>query len=77
MDRSSDVPKKVMVKGVAHDSNVCKAHGFASRMCLHCEHEAILCTYGVKRYNKTLMEDACTGDSGGMYSILMSIRDVV
>ena len=75
MDGSSDVPKKVLVKGVAHDSEVCSNQGFKRSMCRHCEHEAILCTYGVKYYNATIVEDACNGDSGGIYFVLMRIID--
>ena len=66
MSRSSDVPKKVPVKGVAHDAEVCNNQGY-QYLCRHCEYEAILCTYGINHFNQTIVEDACTGDSGGIF----------
>jgi len=62
---SSDVPKQAKVEVVPHDASACKEKGFNSRYCDYCGHEATICTYGVKKFNSTVMEDACQGDSGG------------
>ena len=72
-DVSSNVPKKVIVMAVVHDANSCKNQGFfpgAQDMCKHCGLDVVLCTYGKKHYNRTIVEDACGGDSGGICPIL-------
>ena len=63
-DKSSDIPKRVTVKVVPHDEQICRKRGFYA-LCSHCAHEAIICTYGRDKFNSTLQEDACRGDSGG------------
>ena len=72
-DGASDVPKKVIVMAVVHDANSCRKQGFfpgVEDMCKHCGLDVVLCTYGKKHFNKTIVEDACTADSGGMCPIL-------
>jgi len=67
-DVSSNVPKKVIVMAIVHDANSCKNQGFfpgAQDMCKHCGLDVVLCTYGKKHFNRTIVEDACGGDSGG------------
>ena len=68
-DKSSDIPKRVTVKVVPHDEQICRKRGFYA-LCSHCAHEAIICTYGRNEFNSTLQEDACRGDSGGSCLIL-------
>jgi len=62
---SSDVPKQAMVQVLPHDAATCRSLGFDPYGCFHCEQEAQICTYGVKNFNSTVVEDACQGDSGG------------
>ena len=64
MGGASDVPKKVIVRAVVQDARRCMYQGYDS-FCEHCGQEEVLCTYGIRRFNRTTMEDACTGDSGG------------
>jgi len=62
---SSDVPKQAKVEVLPHDATACRENGFDSQYCNFCDHEAMICTYGVKKFNSTVVEDACQGDSGG------------
>jgi len=63
-DFSSDVPKKTIVQAIEHNHYRCKAKGY-SNMCEHCGLASVICTYGKRRYNRTIVNDACRGDSGG------------
>ena len=63
----SDVPKKIAVEIVPHDAKLCREEGFGSD-CDNCEHESIICTYGVKHFNSSFVESTCPGDSGGKFS---------
>lgn len=50
-----------------HDTNACRAEGYDVKdMCKHCGRKEVICTYGKQHFNKTIVEDACGGDSGGM-----------
>ena len=69
MDGPSDVPKKVIVRAIEHNEHRCRANGY-SMMCKHCGQESVICTYAIRRYNRTVAQDACTGDSGGEYLLL-------
>ena len=72
-DGMSNVPKKITVKALVHDANSCRNQGFFpgfEHMCEHCGLDVVLCTYGTKHFNRTIVEDACQADSGGIYSIL-------
>ena len=63
----SNVPKKVFVQAVVHDTNACRAEGYDVKdMCKHCGRKEVICTYGKQHFNKTIVEDACGGDSGGI-----------
>ena len=64
----SDVPKKTIVQAVEHNKYRCEAKGYS--MCEHCGLASVICTYGKRRYNRTIVEDACSGDSGGEYLLL-------
>ena len=66
---SSDVPKKTIVKAIEHNKYRCEAKGY-SNMCEHCGLASVICTYGKRRYNRTIVNDACRGDSGGEYLLL-------
>merc|ERR1712212_358917 len=59
----SNVPKKVTVRAIVHNERRCFAKGYS--MCEHCGRASVICTYGVGRYNRTVAQDACNGDSGG------------
>jgi len=61
----SDVPKQAIVEVLPHDATACITKGFDYYMCQYCAHEAAICTYGVEKFNSTVVEDACQGDSGG------------
>ena len=65
----SVVPKKTIVRAIEHNEYRCRANGY-SFMCEHCGLATVICTYGTRRYNRTVVEDACTGDSGGEYLLL-------
>ena len=67
---SSDVPKQAKVEVVPHDATACREKGFNPQYCNYCEHEATICTYGVKKFNRTVVEDACQGDSGGIFYLI-------
>ena len=60
---SSDVPKQVIVRAVEHNEHRCRVQGY--QMCEHCGLASVICTYGNRRYNRTVVQDACSGDSGG------------
>ena len=64
MRAPSDVPKKAILKAVVHNAMRCRNQGFEA-LCEHCGRSEVLCTYGKKHFNRTIVEDACTGDSGG------------
>ena len=67
---SSDVPKKVTVRAIEHNKYRCRANGFDYFMCGNCGLPSVICTYGTRRYNRTIVQDACSGDSGGEYLLL-------
>ena len=72
-DGMGNVPKKIIVKTLVHDANSCRKQGFFpgfEHFCEHCGLDVVLCTYGMKHFNRTIVEDACQGDSGGMSPIL-------
>ena len=69
-DGASNVPKIITVQAVVHDANSCRLQGFVEDMCKHCGLDVVLCTYGKERFNKTIMEDACRADSGGICPII-------
>ena len=65
----SDVPKTAKLQVVSPDT--CKGN-FRESMCeQHCRKESVICTYGKKDVNfedEKYVEDACQGDSGGIFS---------
>ena len=76
-DGPSNVPKFVIVKAVVHDANSCRIQGFFpgfEDMCKHCGLDVVLCTYGKKHFNRTIVEDACNADSGGMRQIMLFMQ---
>ena len=58
---SSNVPKRVKIIGVSGRN--CRRRYRAG--CHHCKKRTMICGIGSKRYNTTINEDSCGGDSGG------------
>ena len=57
----SDVPKRVELSLTSE--NECDLKDM--RMCDYCSRDAMLCAYGIKHFNTSVVEDSCGGDSGG------------
>ena len=64
---NSNVPIKITVEVI--DYKTCE-NSYTLTGCKHCKQESVICTYGVNRFNSTVKEDACQGDSGGMLHTL-------
>jgi len=67
--RSSDVPKRVRLNLTSKRQCNRKRVGMN---CGYCAKESMLCAYGTRLFNSTIIEDSCAGDSGGP---LMQIDD--
>ena len=65
---SSNVPKRVQLSLTSE--NQCNLK--KNRMnCDYCDRDEMLCAYGLRLFNTTVMEDSCGGDSGGNILIEM------
>ena len=73
---NSVTPKKVTLEVI--DYKTCRDL-YSLRGCKHCKQDTVLCTYGVNPFNKTVKEDACQGDSGGILdsSYLYFIQKII
>ena len=59
---SSPVPKRVQLGLTTENQCALKKQPIN---CDYCDREYMLCGYGIKHFNKTVIEDSCGGDSGG------------
>ena len=59
---SSDVPKRVQLSLITESQ--CR-RSMNQLNCKYCDKDSMLCAYGLNKYNATVMEDSCQGDSGG------------
>ena len=58
----SDVPKHVKLQVVSEET--CQQN-YNNKMCRHCRKSTMVCAYGIEKFNETVVDDACVGDSGG------------
>ena len=62
--RSSDVPKRVRLTLTSKR----QCNRFRNGMnCDYCAKKSMLCGYGTRLFNSTIIEDSCAGDSGGKF----------
>ena len=59
---SSPVPKQVQLELTTEKKCALKQQPIN---CDYCDREYMLCGYGIKHFNATVIEDSCGGDSGG------------
>ena len=57
----SDVPQRVMQITMSED----KCNKLNMNECNYCGESTTLCAFGSKKFNETINEDSCGGDSGG------------
>ena len=70
---SSNVPKRVQLSLTSEDQCSLKKN----RMnCDYCDRDEMLCAYGLRLFNTTVMEDSCGGDSGGNILIIMILKEI-
>ena len=62
--RSSDVPKRVRL--TLTSKRQCNRYRNGMN-CDYCNKKSMLCGYGTKLFNSTIIEDSCAGDSGGKF----------
>ena len=60
--RSSDVPKRVRL--TLTSKRQCNRYRNGMN-CDYCAKKSMLCGYGTRLFNSTVIEDSCAGDSGG------------
>ena len=70
---SSNVPKRVQLSLTSE--NQCNLK--KNRMnCDYCDRDEMLCAYGLRLFNTTVMEDSCGGDSGGNILLDMILKEM-
>ena len=70
---SSGVPKRVQLSLTTEDQCSLKKN----RMnCDYCDRNEMLCAYGLRLFNTTVMEDSCGGDSGGNILIDTILKEI-